>query len=96
MEKELVAIQNVKDLQGTGKQWLEAVLGHHLRENQQVYIMVFTPGIEPDALAKRRGMSAVHGVWDHVDGNLRDQGATGEDFDAAVDDAMEHVRRREG
>jgi hypothetical protein len=95
MENELVAVQNVKDLQGTGKQWLEAVLGHHLKENQQVFVMVFTPGIEPDAAAKRKAIASIQRTWDRVDANLLDKGATGEDFDAAVDEAMEHIRRRE-
>src|SRR5207249_3964395 len=53
MEHELLTIQNVKDLQDGGKRWLENVLGQHLRENQQVFIMVFTPGVEPDEAARR-------------------------------------------
>jgi hypothetical protein len=94
MENERVAVQNVKDLQDTGKQWLETVLGHHLKENQQVFVMVFTPGVEPDAATKRHSLAALQQVWNQVGDNLRDQGATGEEFDAAVDEAMDHVRRR--
>jgi hypothetical protein len=48
MEHEPLTIQSVKDLQDSGKRWLENVLGQHLKENQQVFIMVFTPGVEPD------------------------------------------------
>jgi hypothetical protein len=95
MENEFVAVQNVKDLQDTGKQWLEKVLGHHLQESQQIYIMVFTPSVEPDATAKRQGRAAVQQVWNRVEANLHDSGATGAGFDEAVDEAMEHIRRRE-
>ena len=53
MEHEFLTVQNVKDLQDGGKRWLENVLGQHLKESQQVFIMVFTPGIEPDEASRR-------------------------------------------
>jgi hypothetical protein len=96
MENELVAVQNVKDLQDAGKQWLEHVLGRQLQENQKVYIMVFTPGDEPDATVKRQGFAAANLVWNRVSANLESKGASDKEFDAAVDEAMEHVRRRVG
>ena len=95
MEQELLTIRNVKDLQDSGKRWLEGVLGRQLQENQQVFIMVFTPGTEPDEAARRRALAAVEGTMAAVEKNLAEQGASGEDFDAAVDEAMEDVRRRE-
>lgn len=96
MQNEFVAVQNVKDLQNTDKQWLENLLGHHLEQNQQVYIMVFTPGIEPDATAKRHGLAVMQQTWNHVEGNLQDKGVTGGEFDAAIDEAMQQLRRRDG
>lgn len=95
MENELIAVQNVKDLQATGKQWLETVLGRHLEETQQVFVMVFSPGVEPDAAAKRQALAAVQRTWDRVDANLRGKGASGDEFDAAVEEAVEHIRRRD-
>jgi hypothetical protein len=95
MENEAVAIRSVKDLPDSGKEWLETLLGR-LQENQQVFVMAFSPGVEPDAAAKQQGLAAVRQVWDRVGTKMRDQGVAGEDFDAAVDEAMEHVRRRDG
>jgi L-fucose isomerase-like protein len=95
MEHELLTVQNVKDLQDGGKRWLENVLGQHLRENQQVFIMVFTPGVEPNEAVRRGALASVQRTMTHVEKNLAAQGVTDEAFDAAVDEAMEDVRRRE-
>jgi hypothetical protein len=95
MEHEILTVQNVKDLQDSGKRWLENVLGQHLRENQQVFIMVFTPGIEPDAASRRQAAASVQQTMTEVKKNLADHGVADEQFDAAVDETMEDVRRRE-
>jgi hypothetical protein len=95
MQHELVTVQNVRDLQEGGKRWLEEVLGQHIAENQQVFVMVFTPGIEPDEAMRRRALAAVEQTMATVEKNLAEQGVTDEAFDAAVDEAMEHVRQRE-
>ena len=95
MEHEPLTIQSVKDLQDNGKRWLENVLGQHLKENQQVFIMVFTPGVEPDEASRRQALARVKQTMNHVESNLAEQGATGDEFDAAVDETMADVRRRE-
>jgi hypothetical protein len=95
MEHELLTVQNVKDLQDNGKRWLENVLGRHLGEDQQVFIMVFTPGVEPDAATRQHACANVKQVMTQVEKSLADQGIAAEAFDAAVDEAMEGVRRRD-
>ncbi len=88
-------MRNVKDLQDGGKRWLENALGQHLHESQQVFIMVFTPGIQPDDASRRQALASVQQITAQVGKNLADQGVTDEQFDAAVDNAMDDVRRRE-
>ena len=95
MEKEPLTIQSVKNLQDSGKRWLENVLGQHLKENQQVFIMVFTPGVEPDEASRRQALATVKQTMAQVESNLAEEGVAGEDFDAAVGEAMEDVRRRD-
>lgn len=95
MENELLTVQNVKDLQDSGKRWLEGVLGHNLKESQQVFIMVFTPGVQPDEATRRQALAGVERTMAEVGKNLTDQGVTDEEFESAVDEAMEDVRRRE-
>ena len=95
MEHQRLTVQNVKDLQDGGKRWLENVLGQHLKESQQVFIMVFTPSIEPDEATRRQALASVQQITIQVENNLTEQGVTSDDFDAAADEAMDDVRRRE-
>ena len=95
MEHELVTVQKVNTLQDGGKRWLENVLGEHLKESQQVFIMVFTPGVLPDAATRRSSLASVKQTMAQVEKTLADEGVTDEEFDAAVDEAMEYVRPRE-
>ena len=95
MERDLLTVQNVPDLQDSGKRWLEAVLGQHLQGNQQVFIMVFTPGVEPDEATRRQALAGVESTMAEVDKNLSEHGVSDEEFDAAIDEAMKHLRRRD-
>ncbi len=95
MEHELLTVQKVKDLQDNGKRWLEKVLGERLKENQQVFIMAFTPGAQPDDASRRQALASVKQTMSTVEKNLSAGGVSHEEFDAAVDEAMEDVRRRQ-
>ena len=95
MEHELLTVQKVNDLQDNGKRWLENVLGEHLKENQQVFIMVFTPGVLPDPASRLTSLASVKQIMAQVEKTLAEDGVTDEQFDAAVDEAMEYVRPRE-
>lgn len=95
MEHELVTVQKVDGLQDNGRRWLENVLGEHLNDNQQVFIMVFTPGVEPDEASRRQALAGVKQAMSTVENNLSAAGVSDEEFNAAVDEAMEDVRRRQ-
>ena len=95
MEHELLTVQKVNDLQDDGKRWLENVFGKHLMENQQVFIMAFTPGAQPDETTRRRALACVKQTMSTVEKNLSAAGVSDGEFDAAVDEAMEDVRRRQ-
>lgn len=94
MDRE-IALQSVKDIQPTGKHWLEDVLGQHLRDNQQVFIMVFTPGAEPTETARARARAGLEQTWSRVEKHLQEHGISEADFDEAVDEAAREVRRRQ-
>lgn len=92
MEREPVAVQSVKDIQASGKRWLEDVLGRQLESNQQVFIMVFTPGVVPSDERRREALAGLERTWEQVEKHMKAHGITADEFDTAVDEAMEHVR----
>jgi hypothetical protein len=63
MERSLVTVERVRDLQAGGKRWLEEVLGQQLQENQQVFIMVLSPGSEPDEAARRQAHTGLDATF---------------------------------
>jgi hypothetical protein len=57
--------------------------------------MVFTPGVQPDEPSRRQALANVKQTMSTVEKNLSVAGVSDEEFDAAVDEAMEDVRRRQ-
>ena len=92
MERQPIAVRSVKEIQGSEKRWLEAVLGQHLHDNQQVFIMLFTPGVVPDEATRRRARDGIRNLQAKAQAHADAQGITNAEIDAAVDEAMDHVR----
>jgi hypothetical protein len=57
--------------------------------------MVFTPGAQPDEASRRQALASVKQTMGTVEKNLSAAGVSDEEFDTAVDEAMEDVRRRQ-
>jgi hypothetical protein len=94
MDRTPVSIQSVKDIQDSGKRWLEELLGQRLREDQQVFIMVLSPGSEPDEEARRRARAGLESVFRKTEAYAQEHGITDAEIDAAIQEAMADVRRR--
>lgn len=80
----------VRDIDSAGRNWLENALGQPLRDNQQVSISM----VGSDQEQEREG-----GVWEEFDriaakaeAHIREQGITDEEVDAAIEEAIQHVR----
>ena len=87
-------VHNVSDIQAGEKHWLEKLLGQHLEDGQQVFIMVLKPGVMPDDDARRRAAANMERTFAQTDAYARDGGITQDEADAAVQEAMDHVRPR--
>jgi hypothetical protein len=94
MELAPIAVESVKNLQASGKRLLEEILGQKLLENQQVFIMVLSPGTEPDEAARQRARAGLEATFQRAEAYARERGIADEDIDAAIDEATEHVRPR--
>lgn len=94
MKREPLTVQNVKDLQASQKRCLESILGQELRDHQQVFIMAFSAGVEPDEATRRQALAGIKELQAKAEAYANAHGITEEEFDAAVEEAMQHVRRR--
>lgn len=89
-----VAVRNVNQLPNDEKRSLESLVGRQLEDNQQVFIMAFTPGVAPSDGARAEAAAGLAQTWQSVGQHMQQHGVTDEQFDAAADEAVEHVRHR--
>jgi hypothetical protein len=94
MERSHIAVENVGNLQATGKRVLEDLLGQKLLENQQVFIMVLSPGSEPDEAARRQARAGLDATFQQTAAYAAEHGIADQDIDAAVGEAREHLRSK--
>lgn len=88
-----VAVRDVKRLPSAEKRSLENIVGRPLGDDQQVFVLAFTPGAVPSAPAREEAMTGIAQTWKKVEENLGKHPTTEEEFDAAIDEAVKHVRR---
>jgi hypothetical protein len=94
MERESIAVQNVKDLQANGKRWLEEILGQPLSDHQQVFIMVFTPSVAPSDESRQRARLGLEAIFQKTEAYAREHQVSDDEIDAAIEEAMAQVRPR--
>jgi hypothetical protein len=85
----------VKDIEAGQRRSLEAVIGHELQDNQQIVIRVLTPGVIPDQEARAQAISDLRALSEQGSRHRESLGLSDQEVDEALDEAMNHVRRRE-
>ena len=65
-----------------------------IRENQQVFILLVTPGAVPDEQTRRAAAARIERTLDAAERHAAERGITAQEADAAVAEAMEQVRPR--
>jgi len=86
--------ENVSNLSPTVKQSLEVALGRPLESHQRVFIQVFDPNAVPDEASRRAALAGLQGTFAQTDQFAKEHCVTAEEVDAAVEEAVAHVRRR--
>lgn len=94
MEPTPVVVERVQDLPADGRQILEGLIGRPLADDQQVFIMVLSPGSAPDEEARRRAREGLEATFRRTAAYAERHGISEAEIDAAIDEAMAHVRRR--
>jgi hypothetical protein len=94
MEQSLIAIESVKNLQASRKRLLEDVVGQPLQENQEVLIMVFSPGKLPDDVVRGKVRAELKATFEKTQAHAIEYAITDEEIEAALHEAMDTVRPR--
>ena len=87
--------RSVKEMEAGQWRSLEQVIGHELQDDQQIVIRIVTPEIDPDPEKRARAMADLRRLSEQAAKNCQNLGATEQEIDEAIDEAMNFVRRRE-
>jgi hypothetical protein len=85
---------SVNDIPDAARRALEDLLGRHLEANQKVCLVVISPPQEPDEETRRQAVERIRRRQAKTDQHMAELGITTEEFNAAVDEALEHIRPR--
>jgi hypothetical protein len=86
--------QNVKDIDADKRQALEHVIGQQLDANQQVMIRVIDVDKQPSPKARNDALAMAAEIARRGRASAAAQGVTANEVDAAIDEAIQHVRRQ--
>jgi hypothetical protein len=87
-------LRNVDDIESADRQAIEHLLGRPLGADQKVFIMAFTPGETPDPETREKVRTRLQETLVAAQQHAGDTGVTAEEADAAIEEAMRHVRPR--
>jgi len=71
----------------------EAALGEPLLDNQCVYVVVVTPGVEPNDQQRAEALADLRDLGKQGAKHRKSLGVSEDEADRAVEEAMQNVRR---
>jgi len=84
----------VSDLSQPDRRSLEKLLGHPLSADQQVFVMVYSAGKVPDEKSRRAAVESIRRTLAEFDRHHLASRISQEEFEDAVNEAMDHIRPR--
>ncbi|MCI0333898.1 MAG: hypothetical protein L0228_11825 [Planctomycetes bacterium] len=85
-------VHNVKDMPPETRRGFETALGETLRDDQRVYVIVVTPGVEPSDRQRAEALADLRELGARGAKNRESLGVSVDEANKAVDEAMENVR----
>jgi hypothetical protein len=86
-----IAVRKVKELDESARRWVENLLGRELNAEEEITVLAFPPHPAPSAAAREESIRRLDAVLAKSAANLQD--IPDSEFESAVDEAMENVRR---
>ena len=87
-------IRCVADLPEIERQSIEHLVGKPLANNQEVFVMVYTPGSPPDEATRARARQRLMQNLEDLHADMQGRSVAAEEVDAAIDEAMDNIRPR--
>ncbi|HEX4070558.1 MAG TPA: hypothetical protein VHX68_05295 [Planctomycetaceae bacterium] len=87
--------RNVTEIPESSRRSLEDLLGRQLLANQRVLIMVLDPSAAPDKEQRACAAAGLREISAAAQAHADQAGVSDGEIDAAVEEAMGHVRRRQ-
>ena len=85
-------VHNVGDLRSPERSAVEAIIGHALRDDQQLYIVALDAAIEPTAADRRQAWNELEEIIAEAHDHVRDSGVTPEELEQTIHEACNEVR----
>jgi hypothetical protein len=87
---ENVSISLARDLSASARSVVESLIGRSLRDDEEVSVMALDPHPAPSGEARRATAARLRNALDQL--AHKAQNAGDGELDAAVDEAMDHIR----
>ena len=85
-------VHNVGDLPFPERSAVEAIIGHALRDDQQLVIVALDAAVAPAANVRRQAWNELEAIIAEAHQNVRDTGVTPEELERTIDEACNEVR----
>jgi hypothetical protein len=85
-------LHNVGELPAAERSAIEAIIGHTLRDDQQLYIVALDAASQPAAEVRQQAWHELEKIIAEAHNNVRTSGVTPEEFEQTIDEACKEVR----
>jgi hypothetical protein len=85
-------LHNVGDLPFPERSAVEAIIGHSLRDDQQLYIVALDAAVEPAEPTRREAWNEIEEIIAESHQNVRQSGVSQEELERTIDQACDEVR----
>ena len=86
-----IAVRKVRDLDEPARQWIARLFGRELGEDEEITISVFPPHPGPTAAARQQAAARLDRILDKAAQNM--EAVSDQEFEAAVEEALQQVRQ---
>jgi hypothetical protein len=87
--------RTVKEMEAGQRRSLEEVIGHELQDDQQVVIRIVTPQAAQDSARREQAVANLLSLAAQGAKHRENLGISEKEAEEILDEAIEHVRRRE-